>query len=354
MFLIGSTFFSTLAILFINLINIEKDILNLFSTIASCMLEHNRLPQLAIVVPCFNESEVLPETGRRMCQLLEDMISKSILASNSYILFVDDGSKDDTWQLIEALHQKSTSIKGLKLSRNFGHQNALLGGLHHAQSADIIISIDADLQDDLDAIPQMVSAYKNGAAIVYGIRNDRTSDSFFKRKTAQTFYKILKAMGVESVYNHADYRLMSQQALQAFLAFPEQNLYLRGLIPLVGFPSAEVLYTRTERFAGSSKYGLYKMLSLAWNAVSSLSIKPLRFVTFLGFFFFFISILMSVYALHSYITKDSVAGWTSIVLPMYFLGGIQLLCIGLIGEYVAKLYKEVKQRPRFIIEKATA
>lgn len=308
------------------------------------------IPQLAIVVPCFNESEVIGETAKRLNLLLQELITANQIADNSYIFFVDDGSKDDTWNQIDMLHRRDKIYKGLKLSRNFGHQNALLGGLHQVLDADILVSIDADLQDDIYAIKEMVTRYKEGFDIVYGVRSTRDSDSFFKKNTAQIFYKILKCMGVESVYNHADYRLMSRRALQTFLSLPERNLYLRGMIPLIGYKHTQVLYARNERYAGESKYNLTKMLSLAWNGISSMSIKPLRFVTFCGFFFFGISLLLSMYALYSYLTKDAVAGWTSIVLPVYFLGGIQLLCIGLLGEYIAKIYKEVKQRPRFIVE----
>ncbi|HTO16653.1 MAG TPA: glycosyltransferase family 2 protein [Edaphocola sp.] len=312
---------------------------------------NRNIPSLAIVVPCYNEEEVLPETAKRLTALLGSMIENKFINDNSYILFVDDGSNDATWHLISELCKLGKSCKGLKLSRNFGHQNALLGGLYSANDTDIVVSIDADLQDDLNAIKDMVIKYMAGAEIVYGVREERQTDTFFKRKTALMFYKLLSLLGVESVYNHADFRLMSQKALEVFREFKEQNIYLRGMIPMLGFPTDTVFYDRSKRFAGESKYNLRKMLSLAWNGISSLSIKPLRFVTTMGFLVFFFTIILSIYALYSYLFKDTSVGWASTVLPIYFLGGIQLLCIGLIGEYIAKIYKEVKQRPRFIVEK---
>jgi glycosyltransferase involved in cell wall biosynthesis len=307
-------------------------------------------PRLAIVIPCYNEEEVLPETSKRLKVLLDDYIGKQLIAANSYVLFTDDGSKDRTWEQVARLYSSHQYFKGLKLSRNFGHQNALLAGLFHADDADIIISIDADLQDDLNAMEEMIQAYLKGYDVVYGVRDDRSTDTRFKRNTALAFYKLLSVMGVESVYNHADYRLLSRRAMDAFKSFEEANLYLRGMVPMIGFRQTSVYYKRGERFAGESKYNLRKMLSFAWNGISSLSIKPLRFVTFCGFVIFAITILLSIYALVAYMTHHTATGWASTVIPMYFLGGIQLLCIGLIGEYVAKMYKEVKHRPRFIIE----
>lgn len=308
------------------------------------------LPIIAIVIPCYNEKEVLYETTKRLDALLNDYKARQLVSVDSYVLYVDDGSKDNTWQIISEIHQSNPSFKGLKLSRNHGHQNALLAGLSYATEADATISVDADLQDDLNVMEEMILHFRNGKQIVYGVRNERKTDTFFKRNTALLFYKFIEKMGVESVYNHADYRLIGQKALKTFLNFPEKNLYLRGMIPLVGYPSEKVYYDRSERFAGESKYNLKKMFSLAWNGITSLSIKPLRFVTACGFIIFFISIILSIYALYSYINDKTIAGWTSIVLPVYFLGGIQLLCIGLLGEYVAKIYKEVKNRPRFIVE----
>lgn len=311
----------------------------------------NTIPSLAIVIPCYNEQEVLPETSSRLITLMQSFREQQLVDQGSYILLVDDGSKDNTWEQIENLSRTHPEFRGLKLSRNFGHQHALLAGLHQANDVTITVSVDADLQDDLEAIREMIRKYNEGAEIVYGVRDDRGSDSVFKRSSALLFYKMLSWMGVESVYNHADFRLMSQVALEAFRQFGESNVYLRGMVPMLGFNSDTVYYKRTERFAGSSKYNLKKMLSLAWNGVTSLSIQPLRFVTFCGFSIFSISIVLSLYALYSYLFLKTTIGWTSTVLPIYFLGGIQLLCIGLLGEYVAKIYKEVKQRPKYIIEK---
>lgn len=308
------------------------------------------LPRLALVIPCYNEEEVLPETSRRLIILLNQLIDQQLVDRNSYVLLVDDGSGDNTWNQIFALANEHEFFRGLKLSRNFGHQHALLAGLRHVTDCDISVSVDADLQDDLNAIGQMILKYNEGAEIVYGVRDNRTSDAAFKKWTALGFYKLLSVMGVESVYNHADFRLMSRKVLDAFEEFNEKNVYLRGMIPMVGFPTAQVYYKRSERFAGTSKYNLRKMLALAWNGVSSLSFKPLRFVTFCGFLVFSISLILSIYALVSYFMHETNPGWTSIVLPMYFLGGIQLLCIGLLGEYIAKIYKEVKNRPLYIVE----
>ena len=306
--------------------------------------------RLAIVIPCYNEEEVLGETTQRLNQLLLSLIDNKKISNESYVMYVDDGSTDKTWSLISETYKLNKLFKGLKLSRNFGHQNALLAGLYHIDNFDVSISIDADLQDDLDAIPQMIDKYIEGNEIVYGVRDDRSTDTFFKRESALFFYKLMEKMGVESVYNHADYRLISYKALEAFKQFGESNLYLRGMVPLVGFKSDKVYYKRGARFAGSSKYNLKKMLSFAWNGISSLSIKPLSFVTFCGFSIFILSILLSLYVLITYLVKSTVAGWASTVLPIYFLGGIQLLCIGLLGEYIAKIYNEIKQRPRFIID----
>lgn len=296
---------------------------------------------------------MFPKTTTLLLKLIEILIQESLVDLDSYLLFVDDGSNDNTWKLIEGITGGTDHCKGLKLSRNFGHQNALLAGLSYASDADMVVSIDADLQDDPEAIREMIIRYKAGSEIVYGIRDGRQTDSWFKRNSALFFYKLLSFLGVETVYNHADYRLMSRKALDAFLEFGEANTYIRGLIPLVGFRSDSVHYTRSRRIAGKSKYTFRKMLSLAWNGVSGLSVRPLRFVTVCGFIVFIISILLSVYAIYSYCFLQTTPGWASTVLPMYFLGGLQLLCIGLIGEYIAKIYKEVKRRPRFIIDKYT-
>lgn len=306
--------------------------------------------RLAITVPCYNEEAVLPETSSRMIDLLQSMIKQEIIAESSYILFVDDGSSDNTWPKISNLNAQSKFVRGLKLSRNFGHQNALLAGLFHADDADAIISIDADLQDDLQAMEKMLEKYREGYEIVYGVRDDRSTDSRFKRSTALGFYKLLSKMGVESVQNHADYRLMSRRALDTFKDFGEANLYLRGMMPMVGFRQTSVYYKRGKRFAGESKYPFSKMMSFAWNGITNLSVRPLHFVTFCGFAIFLLSVGLSLFAFISYFLFQTAHGWASTVIPIYFLGGIQLLCIGLIGEYVAKIYKEVKHRPRFIIE----
>ncbi|WP_343302910.1 glycosyltransferase family 2 protein [Chitinophaga niabensis] len=308
------------------------------------------MTKLAIIIPCYNEAEVLPETSFCIGQLLVQLISRKMISVDSYVLFVDDGSKDRTWSMIEKLHQENAAFRGLKLSRNFGHQNALLAGLSHADDAHVLISVDADLQDDLSAIEKMLLAYERGFEVVYGVREDRSTDSWFKRATALGFYKLLSMMGTESVYNHADYRLLSQKAFAAFRDFKEVNLYLRGMIPMIGFKQTAVYYKRDIRKAGTSKYPLTKMLSFAWDGLTSLSSRPLRFVTVTGGVVFLLSIGMSIYALISYLSDATIHGWASTVLPMYFLGGIQLFCIGLIGEYVGKIYREVKQRPRFIIE----
>lgn len=306
--------------------------------------------RLAVIIPCYNEEEVFPETIRQISALLKRLITGRKIAEESYVLFVDDGSKDETWFLIEQAFKENKLVKGLKLSRNFGHQNALLAGLFQADDVEVLISVDADLQDDLNAMEEMLAKYAEGYDVVYGVRDDRSTDSAFKRSTALGFYKLLSLMGVESVYNHADYRLLSKRALLAFKDFGEANLYLRGMIPMIGFKQTSVYYKRSKRFAGISKYPFSKMLSFAWNGITSLSIKPLHFVTFCGFFVFILSIALTLFAIISYFLYQTAPGWASTVIPIYFLGGIQLLCIGLIGEYVAKIYKEVKQRPRFIIE----
>lgn len=306
--------------------------------------------RLAVVIPCYNEEDVLPETARRMKALLEGLRDEGFVSQDSYVLFVDDGSRDKTWALIEQLYQGDPAFHGLKLSRNFGHQNALLAGLMHVDDVDVIVSIDADLQDDPNAIKAMLEKYRASYDVVYGVRDSRQTDTWFKRNTALAFYKMLSWLGVQSTYNHADYRLLSRRVMDAFKGFEEVNLYLRGMIPLVGFKHASVYYDRGARFAGESKYNFRKMFSFAWDGVTSLSVRPLHFVTLLGFVVFFISIALTIFALVSYFLFDTQHGWASTVVPIYFLGGVQILCIGMIGEYVGKIYKEVKQRPRFVIE----
>lgn len=307
--------------------------------------------QLSIVVPCYNEQEVFPETARRLLALVEGMIANRTLAAGSRIYFVDDGSRDATWQLIEGAARSNALIKGIKLSRNRGHQFALLAGLLTVPG-DAVVSVDADLQDDLDAIGHMVTAHVGGADIVYGVRAKRETDTFFKRLTAELYYKLLSWLKVEVIFNHADYRLMSRRAITALADFEETNVFLRGIIPLLGFPTAMVYYDRGERFAGESKYPLGKMLALAWNGVTSFSAAPLRLITTVGILIAFASFAVTVWALAIRLFTDhAVPGWASTVVPMYFLGGIQLLSVGMIGEYVAKVYAESKRRPRFIIEK---
>lgn len=307
---------------------------------------------LAVVIPCYNEEEVLGETTRRLTELLDALEAKRIIAPDSAIWFVDDGSRDGTWQMIARYAAENRYVHGLKLSRNCGHQNALLAGLLTVPG-DVTISIDADLQDDLDVIEQMLDAHRKGSEIVYGVRKSRDKDSFFKKMTAEMYYHILSIMGVDVVFNHADYRLMGRRPLEALRQFDEVNLFLRGLIPQLGYASSCVYYDRAERFAGVSKYPLRKMLAFAWQGVTSFSAVPLRIITSLGWIVSFASFLLGGWALMGKLVfKTVLPGWTSTVLPIYFLGGIQLLCIGIIGEYVAKIYLETKRRPRFLIERS--
>ncbi len=308
-------------------------------------------PTLAIVIPCYNEQEVLPETHQRMVALLQRLTAASKIAATSRVWFIDDGSRDTTWAMIEGYAAADPRVAGIKLSRNRGHQNALLAGLFTAEG-DVVVSIDADLQDDIDAIEAMIDRHREGAEIVYGVRQRRDADTAFKKMTALGFYRLLAALGAESVANHADYRLMSRQAIESLKQYREVNLYLRGIVPLLGFRSAVVHYDRAARFAGESKYPLRRMIRLALEAVTSFSVVPLRFVTLIGFAVFFGTMAVSAWALWVRLFSDAaVPGWTSVVLPMYFLGGIQILCIGIIGEYLGKAYAEMKARPRYLIEK---
>ena len=308
---------------------------------------------LAIVVPCYNEEEVLKIASEALRGTLSKLIAKQKIAEDSFILFVNDGSKDKTWSLIEEEHEKyPDKVKGVKLAGNVGHQFALTAGLITAiDMCDISVSIDADLQDDIDVIEEMVDKFHEGKDIVYGVRKKRETDTFFKRFTAQSFYKFMKMMGVKTVYNHADFRLMSKRAMVQFSQFKEYNLFLRGMVPLIGYETDCVYYDRKERVAGESKYPLKKMLALAFNGISSFSVKPITMITGLGAVIVFISILAAVYALISYCLGRTVPGWTSLILSIWFLGGVQLLCIGLIGQYIGKIYIEVKNRPRYNIEK---
>jgi len=310
--------------------------------------------KLTIVVPCFNEEEVLKETNNILTQLIESLIIKGKVNSDSKIYYVDDGSTDHTWDIIENLNQKVSYVEGVKLSRNVGHQNALLAGLLAAEG-DAVVSIDADLQDDVSVIEKMVDDFNlRKVQIVYGVRKQRRSDSFFKRTTADLFYKVLRLMGGEIIQHHADFRLMGRPAIEGLREFREVNLFLRGIIPMIGFKSSIVYYDRSARFAGSSKYPLKRMVSLALNGITSFSVVPLRMITVLGFVVFLLSALMGIWVfINALLTDAMVPGWASTILPIYFLGGIQVLCIGVLGEYIGKIYKETKQRPRYFIEKTT-
>lgn len=304
------------------------------------------------VVPCYNEEAVLPETVKELTAQLNGMIDAGLATEQSRMLFVDDGSKDKTWALIEQFHKENPFVNGLKLAHNRGHQNALLAGLMTAkEECDCAISLDADLQDDVNVLPQFVQKFQEGCDVVYGVRNKRDTDTWFKRTTAESFYKIMSRLGVETVYNHADYRLMSKRALDALSEYKEVNLFLRGIVPLIGYRSDYVYYDRHERFAGESKYPLKKMISFAIDGVTSFSVKPLRIIANLGIVVSLISIVGLIYALISYFTGSAVAGWTAIVCSIWLLGGLQMLCLGVVGEYIGKIYNEVKGRPRFRIEK---
>ncbi len=311
-------------------------------------------PILYIVIPCYNEEAVLPITSELFLCKLTAFIDKGRVAKNSRILFVDDGSKDKTWAVISDLRRKHDCFAGLKLSRNRGHQNALLAGLMTAKDyADITISIDCDGQDDLDAMDKMLDEYQSGAEIVYGVRAARDTDTVFKRTSAKWYYKVLSLFGAEVVYNHADYRLMSRRALEGLAEFQEVNLFLRGLIPLVGFKSSSVYYDRKERIAGESHYPLSKMLALAFNGITSLSVRPLKLITGLGFLMSLVSFIAVIITVIIKLVGYTVQGWTSLLCVIFLLGGIQILCLGVIGEYIGKMYAETKARPRYIIEENT-
>ncbi|OGA34401.1 MAG: glycosyltransferase [Betaproteobacteria bacterium RIFCSPLOWO2_12_FULL_62_13b] len=306
---------------------------------------------MSIVVPCYNEEAVLPETARRLLELIGRLRHAGKVGARSSVYFIDDGSKDRTWPLIEKLSRQHPAIGGVKLSRNRGHQNALIAGLFRAPG-DVVVSVDADLQDDLNAIEEMIDAHLAGCDIVYGVRRSRCVDTMFKRFTAEAYYRVLKAMGVDVIFNHADYRLMSRRAIEALKEFKEVNLFLRGIIPQLGFATAIVRYDRAGRFAGASKYPLMKMLALAVQGITSFSATPLRMITATGLIVSLGTFIVTLWALFVRLfTDDAVPGWTSTVVPMYFLGGIQLLSLGVIGEYLAKVYMETKKRPRYIIEK---
>lgn len=306
---------------------------------------------LYLVVPCYNEEEVLDETTRQLNKKLEDLIGEGKVSDASRILFVNDGSKDQTWMIISRLHEEYKLVSGLNLSRNRGHQNAVFAGLMYAKEhSDVAISLDADLQDDVNAIDEMIDKFHEGCDVVYGVRSSRKKDTFFKKTTAEGFYKVMKWMGVDIVFNHADYRLMSKRVLDQLKDYKEVHLFLRGMVPLIGYPSANVYYERKERFAGESKYPLKKMLAFAFDGISSFSVKPIRFIVWLGFFIFFISILMLLYSILQFVFGDTVPGWSSLIVSIWALGGLQLLAIGIVGEYIGKVYMETKARPKYAIQ----
>ena len=308
--------------------------------------------KLIIVVPCYNEEEVLQETTRQLSTVLSGMEQEGTITEGK-LLYVDDGSRDATWHIIEQLSTENPRVMGLKLAHNVGHQQALWAGLEWAANApfDAIVSIDADLQDDVQAIVEMTERFNEGTDIVYGVRKERKTDTFFKKHTAQAFYKLMQTMGGDVVYNHADFRLMSKRALQALVAHPERNLFLRGIVRSLGYPSDFVYYDRHERFAGESKYPLSKMLNFAIDGITSFSVKPLRLITTFGLLFMFVAIVIIGYALYEHLIGHTIVGWTSLLVSLWFIGGAILTAIGVIGEYIGKIYKEVKRRPRYFIEK---
>ena len=307
---------------------------------------------LYLVIPCYNEELVLSETTDRLTGKLDQMVKRKLISPKSKIMYVDDGSKDHTWSLIEKLHQKNRYVEGVKLAKNRGHQNALLAGLMTAKTrADVLISMDADLQDDIEVLDQFIEAYNVGAEIVYGVRSSRKKDTFFKRHTAQLFYKLMRRLGVDIVYNHADYRLMSRRAVDELEKYSEVNLFLRGIIPQIGLQTAVVKYERKARFAGESKYPLKKMLSFALEGILSFSVRPLRLITVLGSLISLASFIFLIYVIIGHFVSGNVAGWTTIIALVCFFGGFQIFCIGIIGEYIGKIYSETKRRPRYAIEK---
>ena len=305
-----------------------------------------------LVIPCYNEQEVLPETSRQLEEIMRGLIKKDKISDKSKIAFVNDGSKDNTWNIITDLHEKNPMFTGINLAHNKGHQNALLAGLMTAKDyADAAISLDADLQDDVGVIEQFIDKFNEGKDVVYGVRSTRATDTVFKRSTAHAFYKLMKAMGADTLQDHADYRLMSKRALEGLAKYKEVNLFLRGIVPMIGYETDVVYYERHERFAGESKYPLKKMLSFGVDGITSCSVKPIRMITSLGTLVFTISIVMLIYFLIVWLLGHTVQGWTTIVISLWGIGGLILLSLGIIGEYVGKIYMEVKERPRFIIEK---
>ncbi|MCH9741026.1 MAG: glycosyltransferase family 2 protein [Epsilonproteobacteria bacterium] len=309
--------------------------------------------KLGIVIPCYNEEEGLAETTKRLQTLLEEMVELGEISQESFVCYVDDGSRDTTWELIEKFTEESEFFRGIKLSRNFGHQNALIAGLMQLkEEADALVSMDADLQDDISVVKGFVEKYKEGYEIVYGVRDDRTNDTNFKRGTAEFFYKFQSFMGIESISNHADYRLLSRKALQALADFKEVNLFIRGIVPLIGFRSCSLYYTRGERFAGETKYPLKKMLLFALDGIASFSVMPLRIITIVGFSIFMFSLLMILWVVFEKLfLGTTIQGWSSMMISIYFIGGIQVMSIGIIGEYVGRIFQQSKGRPRYIIDK---
>lgn len=307
--------------------------------------------KLNIVVPCYNEEAVLQETTKQLSLIIDALIKKGKI-SDCNIVYVDDGSKDSTWSLIEHMQAENKYVHGLKLAHNVGHQHALWAGLEYsADKCDAVVSIDADLQDDVSVIEQMIDEYENGCDVVFGVRKERKTDTVFKRTTALTFYKLMQKMGVDIVYNHADFRLTSQRATQELMLYPERNMFVRGMVKLLGYKTAEVYYDRKERFAGESKYPIKKMINFALDGITSFSVQPLRIITSFGFIVMILSIVAALYALISYMCGSVVAGWTSMLISLWFIGGAILLSIGVLGEYIGKIYKETKRRPRYHIEK---
>lgn len=306
---------------------------------------------LYVIIPCYNEEEVLPETSKRLKEKLNSLIATDKISADSRICFVNDGSKDKTWEIITQLHNEDHVFSGINLSRNRGHQNALLAGLMTVmEKADMVISMDADLQDDINAMDEMIDKFHQGIDVVYGVRSSRAKDSFFKRFTAEAFYKLMAKMGVKTVFNHADYRLLSKRALEGLAGFKEVNLFLRGIVPMVGYKSDVVYYERGERFAGESKYPLSKMLSFAVEGITSLSVKPIRYITGLGFFVFLFSLVILIYSFVRHYMGETIPGWTTLMVSIWAIGGLILFSLGVVGEYVGKIYLETKGRPRFIIE----
>lgn len=310
----------------------------------------NNNPILYVVIPCYNEEEVIDETTKQLTRKIGNLIEENKISKNSKVMYVNDGSKDKTWKKIKSINKENELFTGITLTRNRGHQNALLAGLLTAKKyADVIISMDADLQDDINVIDEMLDKYKSGNDIVYGVRSSRKKDSFFKRVTAENYYKIMKLLGVDCVYNHADYRLTSKRVLDELENFKEVNLFLRGIFPLLGYKSDIVYYERKERVAGKTKYPLKKMLNFAWDGITSFSVKPLRLICTLGFLILFVSIIIIIYSIIRKLTGNTVSGWTFLSTSIWFIGGLQMISIGIIGEYIGKIYSETKQRPRYII-----